>query len=61
MKSPAPLIFSFLLLPGVLQKSPATRSPAKRARLEASGDAPAIYDPDPKHIWNRLYEDLSYG
>jgi len=26
--------------------------------LEAAGDAPAVFDPGPKHLWNRLYGAL---
>src|SRR5712692_203818 len=53
MKLLATVIFPFLLLLAVLQETPATRS-----NLEESGNAPGIYDPNPMHIWNRLYDAL---
>jgi hypothetical protein len=52
-KLQATLILSFLLLFAVPQEPPAT-SP----KLEESGSAPSIYDPNPQHIWNRLYDAL---
>jgi len=47
------IIFLFFLLLAVLQETPATSS-----NLEESGNAPTIYDPNPNHIWNRLYDAL---
>jgi hypothetical protein len=53
MKLLATVIFLFLLLLAVLHKAPATiPSPD-----DASGAA-VIYDPNPNHVWNRLYEAL---
>jgi hypothetical protein len=53
MKLLAIAILSFLLLPAVLQEAPVASS-----NPEGSGSAPSIYDPNPKHIWNRLYDAL---
>src|SRR6266849_3440303 len=52
MKLPT-LILSFFLLPVVLQKTPATNSTPQESDI-----APKIYDPNPKHIWNQLYDAL---
>jgi hypothetical protein len=65
MKLPAIAILSFLLLLVALRETDATLS-----NLEESGGALSIYDRDPKHIWNRLYDaffirkdqaNISYG
>jgi hypothetical protein len=53
MKRLLVLLLSTLLLSAVLGESRA-RSPGH----EDSGKAPAIYDSDPRHIWNRLYAAL---
>lgn len=53
MKLPATMVLSVLLLPAVFQQAPATRP-----NLEDSGSIPNIYDTNPKHIWNRLYDAL---
>jgi hypothetical protein len=53
MKLLATVILSFLLLLAVLQETPAANS-----SLDVSGSAPSIFDPNPKHIWNRLYGAL---
>jgi hypothetical protein len=45
-----PILLCFLLKV-MLQETRATPS-----NLEESGGAPSIYDRDPKHIWNRLYD-----
>jgi hypothetical protein len=51
MKLLAIAILSCISLLAVLQETRTTPS-----NLEESGGAPSIYDRDPKHIWNRLYD-----
>jgi hypothetical protein len=51
MKLATTVVFSFLLLLGSLRETPAAIS-----NPEESGNAPKIYDSNPNHIWNRLYD-----
>jgi hypothetical protein len=53
MKRSAMLLFSTLLFAGVLHESR-----ARSSSPEEAGKALAIYDPNPLHIWNRLYGAL---
>src|SRR5215471_3052413 len=53
MKLPIALALSSLFLLGALRAAPPTG-----AGHEAASDAPAIFDPSPRHIWNRLYDGL---
>ncbi|MGA2075542.1 MAG: hypothetical protein ABSH52_18790 [Terriglobia bacterium] len=53
MKTLVIVILAPFLFLAVLQETPAPRSD-----LEKSGSASTIYDPDPNHIWNRLYDVL---
>jgi hypothetical protein len=53
MKLLATLILSFLLFLAVLEQTHIAS-----ANLEESGSAPSIYDPNPNHLWNRLYDAI---
>jgi len=49
---PAVILSFLLLLIGAKRSSAASRN------VDEGSSAPSIFDPNPKHIWNRLYEAL---